>query len=120
MDEGPVDDVLEELEESHRDRVEDRKDVVEDVLGHRESIYDEVTEELDEEIERQKSLLESAANSPDDEREARIRGRLEELYRERREELRAYWRDRESWVEEKMELEEEVAQIEEFEEFFEP
>lgn len=63
-------------------------------------------------------MLESAANSPDDEREARIRKRLEELYRERREELRAYWSDRESWVEEKMELKEELAQIDEFEDLF--
>lgn len=50
MDEGPVDDILEELEESHRDRVEDRKDVVEDVLNHRDSIYQDVVSELNEEI----------------------------------------------------------------------
>jgi hypothetical protein len=92
--------------------------VVEDVLSHRKSIYDDVKKELDEEIEKQKSMLDSAANAPDDEREARIRKRLEELYRERWQELRAYWRDRESWVEEKMELEEELAQIEEFEDLF--
>lgn len=118
MDEGPVDDVLEELEESHRERVEDRKNTVEAVLSHRKSIYDDVVDELEQEIEKQKSMLESAAGSPDDEREARIRGRLEDLYRERREELRAYWRDQESWVEEKMELDEELAQIKEFEDLF--
>lgn len=107
---------LREMEESHRTRVKDKKETVEDVLEHRKNVYSDVVSELTEEIKEQKSRLTSAESSPKDEEV--IRDRLQELYRERREEIRGYWRDRESWVEVEMELEEELAQIDEFEQLF--
>lgn len=87
------------------------KKEVEGVLEDRKRIYEEVKEELNEEIRIQGNKLESAAGSPDDEREARIRNRLRELYQERREELRSYWRDCESWVERKLELERKLDEL---------
>ncbi|ELZ97607.1 hypothetical protein C439_16863 [Haloferax mediterranei ATCC 33500] len=98
-----------EPEESHKEGVQDKKNTVENILDHRESIYNDMISELNKEIREQKSTLDSAARSPDKEKEARVRERLKELYREHCEELRSYWRDRESWMEMKMELEEELA-----------
>jgi len=62
---------------------------------------------LNEEIRRQKNRLEKAQSSD----EPRIRAILKELYRERREEHRSKWQDKQSWLERKMELEEQKAQI---------
>ena len=69
-------------------------------------------EKLDEQIRIQGNKLESVAGSPDGDREARIRNRLHELYQQRREELRSYWRDCESWIEWKLELEKELDELE--------
>jgi hypothetical protein len=44
--------------------------------------------------------------------EPRIRGILQDLYRERREEFRENWRDTESLKQRKIELEQELAELE--------
>jgi len=103
---------LENQERREKQRLQSEKREVEGVLEDRKKIYDEVKEELDEEIRIQGDKLESAADSSDDDREARIRNRLRELYQERREELRSYWRDCESWVEWKLELERQLDELE--------
>lgn len=104
------DSVLEELEESHRQRLEDQLSSVEKILKSREKVKEELIDELDEEIKRQRNLLESAIKEdrPD------ICDKLESLYRERREEKRGFWSDTESWRELKLELEEELAEIDEY------
>jgi len=103
--------LLEKQERREKQRLEDEKSEVESVLEKRKRIYNSVKEELDEEIRIQGNKLESAADSPDDDREARIRNRLRELYQERREEFRSYWRDCESWVERKLELERQLDEL---------
>jgi len=110
---SPDDDILEELEESHRQRLEDQLDSVKGVLQKRKAVNKELVKELDEEIRRQKKRLDNATR----EDEPEIREGLRELYRERRREKRSYWQDREDWLERKIELKEELAKIDESEKF---
>jgi len=109
---GSVTELLENQERRERQRLLDEKQEVESVLEDRKRIYNDVKAELDEEIRVQGEMLESAAGSSDNDREARIRNRLRELYQERREEFRSYWRDCESWVEWKLELERQLDELE--------
>lgn len=113
---GSVSEFLEVEERREKQRLQSEKQEVENVLEKRRSIYNSVKEELDEEIRIQVEMLENAASSPDDDREARIRNRLRDLYQERREELRSYWRDCESWIELKMDL---VRRLDELEQVWE-
>lgn len=106
--EDSVDEMLEELEENEKQRLEDELAEVESVLEDREKVHDSLIEELDQEIRVQKNRLASAPNRD----QPRIRDRLEELYRERREELRSSWRDCESWLEKKLELERQLDELE--------
>ena len=116
MERDPLDDdsVLRELQEGHRQRLEDQLESVQAFLCEREKINEELVTELTEEIKRQKNRLDTAIKEdrPD------IRDKLERLYRELREEKRGYWSDRESWREQKLELEEELAEIDEFEDLY--
>lgn len=100
-------DIVRQIEKREEQRLKDEIEDIEEILEDRDDIYDSVVSELDEEIRRQKNRLESAQSSD----EPRIRGILKELYRERREEYRAHWRDRQSWLEKKMDLEEQRDQL---------
>ena len=113
---GSVSEFLEDQERREKQRLQREKQSVEDVLEDRKSIYKDVIEELDEEIRIQGDKLKSAAGSPDDDREVWICDCLRELYRERREELRSYWRDCESWVERRLELERQLDELEQVQE----
>lgn len=102
------DDAIREIEEREKQRLQDKIDDVEEILEGRDDIYESVVSELDEEIRRQKNRLERAQSSD----EPRIRAILKELYQERREEYRSKWQDRQSWMKRKMELEQELAELE--------
>lgn len=95
---------MRQIEEREKQRLEDQLEEVEDILDDRDQIYESVVSELDEEIRRQKNRLERAQSSD----EPRVRAILKELYRERREEYRSKWQDKQSWLERKLELEEEL------------
>jgi signal transduction protein with GAF and PtsI domain len=94
--------------------LEDQLSSVEDILQERRKINEELVNQLTEEIKRQKNRLDTAIK---EDRPA-IRDKLERLYRELREEKRGYWSDQESWREQKLELEEELAEIDEFEDLY--
>ena len=108
-----IEEELKEIEEREKQRLEGLLEEVDDILEDRGQIYESVVSELNEEIRRQKNRLDSAQS----EDEPRIRAILKELYRERREEHRSNWQDKQSWLERKMELEEEKAQLEDVSDF---
>lgn len=91
-----------------KERLESELEKVEKILKKRDEVHGSVKEELEEEIRTQKGRLDNAQR--DD--VPRIRGILEDLYRERRQELLDNWRDRQSLLEKKMELETEIDEIE--------
>lgn len=101
-----------EIEEKERQRLKSQLNTVEKRMKSREEICRSVKDELDEEIRRQKNRLESAQSND----EVRIRDRLRELYRERREEVRSDWQDRRSLLDRKLELERELAEVEDLDE----
>jgi hypothetical protein len=106
---------LEELEEKELQRLESELQSVEERISSREEIHRSLKDELDEEIRLQKNRLGNAQRSD----EPRIRDRLRELYRERREEMRSQWRDVDSWVERKLELEKQLDELGDLEELLE-
>ena len=116
MGRDPLDDdsVLRELQEGHRQRLENQLESVQAFLREREKINEELVTELTEEIKRQKNRLDTAIK----EDRPGIRDKLERLYRERRKEMRGFWRDQEAWRERKLELEEELAEVNEFDDLY--
>jgi len=106
-----VDDIEEfqrQQRKEEKDRYENELREVKEFLNDRGKIHEAVNHELSEEIKEQKNRLERAQK---DDR-PRIHDILEDLYRERREELLADWRDRESLRERKLYLEREIDEIE--------
>lgn len=102
-----MDEFLEKVEEREKEHLQEQLETVEGILEERDSVHQSLIGELDEEIESQSDLLSSSAKSD----KPRIRDRLKELYRERREERRGNWRDRESLRERKLDLEDELASL---------
>jgi len=106
-----VDDIEEFQEKERREekqRFEQELRKIKQILSGREEIYEDVKDELDEEIRRQKNRLSRAKQSDEEE----IRGILGDLYRERRKEVLGNWRDCESWRERQLYLEREISEIE--------
>jgi hypothetical protein len=106
------DDYLKRSRLDEKERVENELQEVKDILSRRDSVHEKVRSELDEEIRVQKNRLSRASKND----EPRIRGILQDLYRERREEVVSDWRDRVSWVERKLDLERELDELESIEE----
>jgi hypothetical protein len=102
------DDVIKNIEEREKQRLQGKIDDIEEILEDRGDIHEAFTGELDREISRQDERLEKAQSKD----EPRIRGILQDLYRERREEFRENWRDTESLKQRKIELEQELAELE--------
>ncbi|WP_313694301.1 hypothetical protein [Halorarum halobium] len=101
---------MRKIEEREKQRLEDQIEEIEDILENRKKIHKEAKSELNEEIRRQKNRL-SRAESSSSLEERPIRDDLRDLYQERRQESLAKWRDRESWLERKLDLEDELASI---------
>jgi len=107
-----VDDDTSEFQERERkkekQRLESQLEEVKKILKGRDSVHEFLKDELEDEIRSQKGRLDNAQK--DD--VSRIRGILEDLYRERRQEVKDNWRDRQSLLERKMDLEKEIDEIE--------
>lgn len=108
--EESIDEDLRKIEEREKERLEDQIEEIEDILESRQEIHKEAKSELIEEIRRQKNRL-SRAESFSSLEERPIRDDLRELYQKRRQEYLAKWRDRESWLERKPDLEDELASL---------
>ena len=98
---------MEKVEAREKEHLQEQLETIEGILEERDGVHQSLIEELDEEIESQSDLLSSSAKGD----KPRIRDRLEELYRERREERRGNWRDRESLRERKLDLEDKLASL---------
>lgn len=103
-----IDEFLERERVEEKQRLESQLDEVDDILSNRDGIHEAVKQELDKQIQSQKDRLQKVQQKD----EPRIRSRLEELYRERRDELLSNWRDRQSLLEKKMELQKEIDEVE--------
>jgi len=107
FDFGGVSEELERVKVRKKQRLESRLEEVESILEGRTEIHEHRVSELNEEIRKQRNRLESAQSSE----EGVVRSVLKELYRERRREYLEEWRDRESWLERKLELEDELDSV---------
>lgn len=107
-----MEDDIKEFQERERkeekQRLESQLREVKKILKGRDEVHGSLKDELEEEIRTQKGRLDNAQK--DD--VPRIRGILEDLYRERRQEVMDNWRDRQSLLERKMDLEKEIDEIE--------
>ncbi|MFB6199856.1 MAG: hypothetical protein ABEJ83_03180 [Candidatus Nanohaloarchaea archaeon] len=98
---------LEESQEQERQRLESELERIKDQLEEREIIHREVIEELNSKkdwyVDQLETLYQRSQGKISGERD-RLRNRINEIYREFREEKRSRWRDRQELEKERREL----------------
>jgi len=110
-----VEEFLREEQESERERLEQERERIEDLLQEREEIHSEAVEELESKLDWYVQRLEEVYSGfgEDRERQQHLKSRIEDFYSELRSERRQQWRDR---IELEMELREVERSLEEVEE----
>jgi trichohyalin len=101
-----IEDVLEQSQESERDRLEKDLERVEELLEDRDRIHEEAIDELESKLDWYLDRLETLYQRPGREREKRdrLKRRIEKFYEEIREEKTRRWRDRQELEMERREL----------------
>lgn len=105
------DSLIEDGIKSEKDRVQDLIGEIDELLDNRFDVYEQVLNELDSEIMRQKDRLDRAG--PQDESD--VRSVLGKLYGERRSVREDVWRDAEGWIEQRLELKRELSELDDAE-----
>lgn len=107
--------VLERSNASKKERLAQELEQIRDQLDARDTVHEEIVDELEWKIERYTdrlgTLYASGTGRADGKRE-RLQNRIEEFYQQLRQERRAHWRDRQELEQERREVRRELDELE--------
>ena len=104
-------DLFRELQESDAERLRDTLNQINRELDSRRDLHDSLTDELTGKVEWYLDRLEQQYQQQVHSSREELKNRIEELYRDLRQEKRAFWRDRQQLARERRELLRELAAI---------